>query len=631
MYLLRNVIVGKSKQGKTNNEKAFIVVECKAEHVKIHQSDYFQGQNYARWVGAKFFIATNQKETKFFEVPKCFPNILNEIVEIPTAKDTLDDKKVKEISNRTKKFERDEFSNLLLKCHNTIRNNDKLSLEAAFDEISKILFMKIRYEKQQKEGTVFSLNRFKESEKFYNENVRPTLMNSEEQKLSYMQREFIKTKQEFEDDKLFEPHETIRMKQYSFEQILKELEKYNLSSIDDDVKGIAFEEFLGTTFRGELGQFFTPRSIVNFMVEVLDPQEGETICDPTCGSGGFLIKAFEYIREKIENDIQKEKEHIKKILFDKKFIKASESEKEKNRRISKLSSGCIYGTDANPRMARTSKMNMIMHGDGHGGVHHHDGLINVNGIFENRFDVILTNPPFGARIEKNYKLSETDRFYDEDKLKEYEKRYGNDYIRQIKELNKAIDDGQKILDRFDLGKVSSLTEVLFMERCLKLLKPGGRMGIVLPEGVLNNSNLQKVRDYFESEAKYADDKKAAKIGLKEIELKKETKIKEKIKELFNYEIPIVQVEKAGITKTGEKCENELEDVALDFKNYRDLKGLWTVNKPNISYKINGEELIRKNTTGSVRQTLSFTSMGNIKIPLPSLEIQKHYLAGGLNI
>ena len=180
---------------------------------------------------------------------------------------------------------------------------------------------------------------------------------------------------------------------------------------------------------------------------------------------------------------------------------SKQTDAEKNRRISRLSSSCIYGTDANPRMARTSKMNMIMHGDGHGGVHHHDGLINVNGIFENRFDVILTNPPFGARIEKDYKLSETDRFYDKDKLKEYQKRYGDDCIRQIKELNNAIDNGQKILDRFDLGKVSGLTEVLFMERCLKLLKPGGRMGIVLPEGVLNNSNLQKVRDYFESEAR----------------------------------------------------------------------------------------------------------------------------------
>ena len=678
-----DIVVWKSKEDKKKNKAAFIVVECKAETVKIRQEDYYQGANYAAWSGASFFVTTNEKETKFFRVDKdSMPKDLDEIIDIPNASIINDQKKVDKLLSQTKAFSRDEFAKLLQKCHNIIRNNDKLSPEAAFDEISKILFMKIRYERNPDEEVLFSLEKFQRDEQQFEKNIKKHL--PAEAQIPYMQYLFKATKDEFAEDKLFDSYETIKIKQYSFEQIVKELEKYNLSATSDDVKGIAFEHFLGTTFRGELGQFFTPRTIVDFMVEVLDPQEGETICDPTCGSGGFLIKSFEYVRDKIEKDVENYKKELKAQLFDEKYEKLSEKEQleinekysnilkklnsdinvpnksyskqteaEKNRRISKLSSSCIYGTDANPRMARTSKMNMIMHGDGHGGVHHHDGLINVNGIFENRFDVILTNPPFGARIEKDYKLSETDRFYDEDKLKEYEKRYGDDCIKQIKELNKAIDDGQKILDRFDLGKVSGLTEVLFMERCLKLLKPGGRMGIVLPEGVLNNSNLQKVRDYFESEAKillitsipqdvfiasgatikpsllffkrfteeerkqyaeaknravktvdkefepqvkeieikYANDKKAKTKALKEIEVKKEAEIKEKTKELFNYEIPIVQVEKAGITTTGAKCENELEDVAKEFKNYRDLKGLWTVNKPNISYKINGEKLV----------------------------------------
>ena len=415
--------------------------------------------------------------------------------------------------------------------------------------------MKIRYERNPDEDVLFSLEKFQKDEKHFEKNIKKHL--PIEAQIPYMQYLFKATKDEFADDKLFEPYETIKIKQYSFEQIVKELEKYNLSATSDDVKGIAFEHFLGTTFRGELGQFFTPRTIVDFMVEVLNPQEGETICDPTCGSGGFLIKAFEYVRDKIEKDVEQCKKDLKARLFDEEYEKLSEKEQlevnekysdyirkltidisvpnksyqkqsdaEKNRRISKLSSSCIYGTDANPRMARTSKMNMIMHGDGHGGVHHHDGLINVNGIFENRFDVILTNPPFGARIEKDYKLSETDKDIDaildlskEDKksiefeinkikdakskerLQQYYERYGLDYLKRLNELNKDIEMGKTILSRFDLGETSSLTEVLFMERCLKLLKPGGRMGIVLPEGVLNNSNLQKVRDYFESEAK----------------------------------------------------------------------------------------------------------------------------------
>lgn len=679
-----DIVIWKSKEDKKKNKAAFIVVECKAETVKIRQEDYYQGANYAAWSGASFFVTTNEKETKFFRVDKdSMPKDLDEIIDIPNTSIINDQKKVDKLLSQTKAFSRDEFAKLLQKCHNIIRNNDKLSPEAAFDEISKILFMKIRYERNPDEEVLFSLEKFQRDEQQFEKNIKKHL--PAEAQIPYMQYLFKATKDEFAEDKLFDSYETIRIKQYSFEQIVKELEKYNLSATSDDVKGIAFEHFLGTTFRGELGQFFTPRTIVDFMVEVLDPQEGETICDPTCGSGGFLIKSFEYVRDKIEKDVENYKKELKAQFFNEDYEKLSEKEQievnekyseilkklnsdinvpnksyskqtdaEKSRRISKLSSSCIYGTDANPRMARTSKMNMIMHGDGHGGVHHHDGLINVNGIFENRFDVILTNPPFGSRIEKDYKLSETDRFYDEDMLKEYQKRYGDDCIKQIRELNKAIDDGQKILDRFDLGKVSGLTEVLFMERCLKLLKPGGRMGIVLPEGVLNNSNLQKVRDYFESEAKillitsipsdvftaagatikpsllffkrfteeerkqyndvknraaktvdkeieslikeieakYANDKKTKSKALKEIEVKKEAEIKEKTKELFNYEVPIVQVEKAGITTTGAKCENELEDVAEEFKNYRDLKGLWTVNKPNISYKINGEELIR---------------------------------------
>lgn len=679
-----DIVIWKSKEDKKKNKAAFIVVECKAETVKIRQEDYYQGANYAAWSGASFFVTTNEKETKFFRVDKdSMPKDLDEIIDIPNTSIINDQKKVDKLLSQTKAFSRDEFAKLLQKCHNIIRNNDKLSPEAAFDEISKILFMKIRYERNPDEEVLFSLEKFQRDEQQFEKNIKKHL--PAEAQIPYMQYLFKATKDEFAEDKLFDSYETIKIKQYSFEQIVKELEKYNLSATSDDVKGIAFEHFLGTTFRGELGQFFTPRTIVDFMVEVLDPQEGETICDPTCGSGGFLIKSFEYVRDKIEKDVENYKKELKAQLFDEKYEKLSEKEQleinekysnilkklnsdinvpnksyskqteaEKNRRISKLSSSCIYGTDANPRMARTSKMNMIMHGDGHGGVHHHDGLINVNGIFENRFDVILTNPPFGARIEKDYKLSETDRFYDEEKLKEYEKRYGDDCIKQIKELNKAIDDGQKILDRFDLGKVSGLTEVLFMERCLKLLKPGGRMGIVLPESILNGSGLQKVRDYFESEAKillitsipsdvftaagatikpsllffkrfseeerkqysdaknksakivdkefeqlvkeieikYADDKKARTKALKEIDVKKETEIKEKTKELFNYEIPIVQVEKAGITTTGAKCENELENVAIEFKNYRDLKSLWIVNKPDISYKVNEEKLIR---------------------------------------
>lgn len=356
--------------------------------------------------------------------------------------------------------------------------------------------------------------------KITKKNVRPGLKGTDLYALSYMQFLFRTTKEFFKDDRLFDDKDEINIRENSFIQILEKLETFNLSDTQDDVKGIAFEEFLGTTFRGELGQFFTPRTIVDFMTEILDPQEGEVICDPTCGSGGFLIKAFEYVREKIEADIRSKKDSLRlsiegndyDALPEDKQVKISHSIDKmqaalnteldtgiEGSRMYQLSRNCIYGTDANPRMARTSKMNMIMHGDGHGGVHHHDGLLNVNGIFEERFDVILTNPPFGQNVDRGQLISEADKFTDEEMKKKYKKKYGAAYDEALKQVDDHI--GESLLSLYDLGNTSTLTEVLFMERCLRLLKKGGRMGMVLPEGVLNNKNLQAVREYFEGKAK----------------------------------------------------------------------------------------------------------------------------------
>ncbi len=493
---------------------------------------------------------------------------------------------------------------------------------------------------------------------------------------------FEQTKEDFKDDDLFEPNEIIRIRENSFEAIVEELQIYNLSTTSDDVKGIAFEQFLGKTFRGELGQFFTPRTIVDFIVEVLDPQESEVICDPCCGSGGFLIKAFEYVRAKIENEIHLAKEKIKVEYYDDVYDNSPEDKKaaidEKvtglfaklnaeldinnpKSRIRELSYDCIFGTDANPRMSRTAKMNMIMHGDGHGGVHHNDGLLNVNGIFENRFDIILTNPPFGSRVEKSLKITEADKYTDEERIKKYRKRYGVAYDEALKQVNDNI--GVSLLDLYETGGMSTLTEVLFIERCLNLLKPGGRMGIVLPEGVLNNTNLQKIRDFVESKAKIIlitsipqdvfiasgatvkpsllffkkftveeasqwktitkkaekeiskkyelqtkpileklelrgkeasanVEKKELRAALKQLEDRISADIKAQIKKEFNYQIPIAEVEKAGISSTGAQIENELEPLAKEFKAYREKTKLWDTMIKSISYQITEEEIDR---------------------------------------
>jgi len=305
-------------------------------------------------------------------------------------------------------------------------------------------------------------------------------------------------------------------------------------------------------------------------------------------------------------------------------------------------------------------MNMIMHGDGHGGVHHNDGLLNVNGIFENRFDVILTNPPFGSRIEKSLRITETDKYNDQERIAKYRQRYGQAYDDALKQITDHM--YEPLLNLYETGKMSSLTEVLFIERCLNLLKPGGRMGIVLPEGVLNNTNLQKIRDFVESKAKillivsipqdvfiasgatvkpsllffkkftqkeaqeyeniskkatktvydtYSSEmetiesclnKKGKDAPTKEekTELRQQLKLQEKIeteiqtqvKIEFNYQVPIAEVEKAGISTTGTVIENELVPLAEEFKKYRQENQLWENAKNKVRYELVNENIQR---------------------------------------
>jgi len=694
-----DIVVWKSEKEKLAKNSAFLVVECKAENIDLTSKDYFQGANYAKWSGAQVLVVVNSilKETKiegrngksillkertrndktggdikvFKILENKLPYVKQPISNIPHAS-LLDNKeKLKEELTKTTTMTRDDFVRLLLQCHNIIRNNDKLSPEAAFDEISKILFIKIRYERAENEK--FSLAYFRKSKENY------ASFKAKRDKPFY-QFLFERTKEDFSKDNLFADNEKIEIRENSFEEIVEKLQIYDLSNTSDDVKGIAFEQFLGKTFRGELGQFFTPRTLVNFMVEVLDPKEGELICDPACGSGGFLIKAFEYIREQITQDIQgridkiqaeifgtidetatdKERKEFNKKLNDPKLIveaeekikplenelKLSEDRKQIKTRIDKLSKTCIFGTDANPRMARVSKMNMIMHGDGHGGVHRNDGLLNVNGIFEERFDVILANPPFGSRVSKDLKIEIEDKYTDEEKIKAYRKMYGKE--RYDNAMKQVIDNiGKKLLSLYDTGKMSALTEVLFIERSLNLLKKGGRMGIVLPAGVLNNLNLQKVREYFEGKAKillitsipqdvfvasgatvkpslvflkkftekeereytkiqeqsrneieekYKKEvaglgerikaKKPFKDEQKALKEKMENEIKKLIKEKFDYMVPIAEVEKAGISTTGAVIENELGPLAKEFAKYRKKHNLW---QNNLSENIFNEE------------------------------------------
>lgn len=496
-------VIWRTAQDKADDNAPFIIVECKSDNVTIKPQDYSQGENYARICGAPFFVTHNSRETKYWRVKKDkVPGYIEEIENIPHASAT--EKEIRDLLSRLRTFKEKEFADLLHKCHNIIRNREKKDPAAAFDEIAKVLFIKVYVERQL-------LTRRSKTNLFTVDVLKNQIAENPLDNL------FQETKRFYAADKIFEEDERINLKPATGEAIVRELEKYNLSDTSEDIKGVAFERFLGRTFRGEIGQFFTPRTIVEFMVQMVDPKEGEIVCDPASGSGGFLIRVFEIVREKILADVDREYNEFKvQVENDKSLSEADRAkklqekynelqelidQKREGSRLWNLSNRCIYGTDANDRMARTSKMNMIMHGDGHGGVHHHDGFLNVNGIFEGRFDIILTNPPFGANVEPTDRVLEADIQVNPDAEQRYLREYGELYCEARDRVKAALN--KPIASLFELPKSDKAkikTEVLFIERCLDLLKPGGRMGIVLPEGVFNNPSLAYVREFTEDRA-----------------------------------------------------------------------------------------------------------------------------------
>lgn len=520
-----DIVVWGSVEDRNEGKAPVIVVECKSEHVTIIEDDYEQGDSYARAIGdpCEFLVMHNSKETRVFRIVRGLPGSREEIEQIPTVEDLENPKRLKEIKKATKTFTREEFRRILKECHDILRDNHKLDPGAAFDEISKILFIKMWVERvgRHERFTEEYLKGYKKYRGARNEEIIDLL--------------FEDTKKYYKADELFQENERLKVSFESFLRIVQKLERFNLSATSDDVKGIAFESFLGQTFRGELGQFFTPRPIVNFMVQMLDPEEGEIICDPAAGSGGFLIKCFEYVRAKVEKDIQAIKRNRRQEIEAEFSDDNEEAEEERANRIDEMyaeltrelevqeagtrlfrvAHECIFGTDAEARAARTSKMNMIMHGDGHGGIHHHDGLVDVNGVFEGRFDVVLTNPPFGATVRSDQKVGSTEETRVTDDLevvRRYEQKFGDKYTASHARVEKAAKNSEPILGLYDIGRDpigssggsvrnSRPTEMLFLERCIDLLKPGGRLGIVLPDGILNNPTNQWLRDYCEGRAR----------------------------------------------------------------------------------------------------------------------------------
>ena len=218
-----------------------LVVECKTDGIEIQERDYYQGESYTRASGCEFFVATNTRHTSVFRLLPGLPGGFVAINEIPKATDWGDAKRLKEIKESLRAFNRKEFQDLLLSCHNILRDVHKMDPGRAFDTISKVLFIKMYIERSGQHGT-FSID--------YLDRRAAVRLPTDPAVHDGL---FEQTKAYYQADELFTAGDKLDISEATFRRIVKELERFDLAKTGDDIKGLAFERFLGTTFRGELG------------------------------------------------------------------------------------------------------------------------------------------------------------------------------------------------------------------------------------------------------------------------------------------------------------------------------------------------------------------------------------------
>jgi type I restriction enzyme M protein len=279
-----------------------------------------------------------------------------------------------------------------------------------------------------------------------------------------------RVKKEYAD--VFSARDAISLDAASLVYVVGELQSYCIVDADRDAVGDAFEVFIGPALRGSEGQFFTPRNAVRLIVSMLDPKPGEMIIDPACGSGGFLIATLEHVWKHLEEEAKRKKW----------------SEVQLDRKRRDVASKCFRGLDKDSFLAKVTKAYMAIMGDGRGGVFCENSLLpsvewhssTQSSIELGTFDVVLTNPPFGSKIA--VKGAST--------LSQY------DLGHKWKKTNESRDDVRATFSRLDDLRDEQTPHILFVDRCLQLLKPGGRLGIVLPESILGNPSYEYLVSYL---------------------------------------------------------------------------------------------------------------------------------------
>ena len=411
---------------------------------------------YGLWTnGLEFFFL--EKEQKRFET-KCNP-----IGDWPMAEESVGTKEV--ISDvHTRVADNEMLKITFRRCHNCIHGNEGMPKDAAFWQFLYLIFCKMHDESLRTKQRQVWKRRFWAGPKEQFETEGRKAIRRRIEAL------FTEVKQQYQN--IFRGNEEITLSDRALAFIVSELAKYDFTRTDVDAKGVAYQELVGVNLRGDRGQYFTPRGVVKLVVEMLEPKENETLLDPACGTGGFLVATLGLMLKKFrsEQNTESGNEDTSEFL-------------SVHARLKEYAAANVFGADFDPFLIRAAQMNMVLAGDGRGHIYNINSLEFPLGHLDNlskakkeiplgSVDIIATNPPFGSDIP----------ITDKHILEQYELAHAWE------------SDGEGGFPNTGVLKGSVAPEILFIERCIKWLKPeSGRMGIVLPDGILGNPAAEYIR------------------------------------------------------------------------------------------------------------------------------------------
>ena len=434
-----------------NYENEYIVVECKQ---KNKNDGLRQLQDYLQFSKAYMGVWFNGEERAFIrKIIKNGKIYFEDIPNIPNYGERLEDigkfkrRDLQKTHNLTSTFK--AMRNYLAANSVGTRRDEPLA-----QQIINLIFCKIYDERftEQDENVTFRAGFDEDSE----------IVATRIKKI------FSEVKRKYQD--VFDETDVLDLDPKSISYVVGELQRYCIIEAERDVIGDAFETFISQALKGGQGQFFTPRNVVKMVVEILDPKDDDLILDPACGSGGFLVESLRYIWKKIDNRASKYKWSKQNILEEKMAVGISK----------------IHGVDADNFLSKVAKAYMAITGDGKGGIVCDDSLKNPvewkqktkEKIHFEYFDIILTNPPFGKKITVK----------------------GEDTLKQFDLSHKWKVDKDKKWIKQELKDVMP-PQILFIERCFSFLKENGKMGIVLPDGLLGNKYSAFIRNWISERAK----------------------------------------------------------------------------------------------------------------------------------